>query len=186
MVSDPSSPSSISLRPEPCENLPGLNRGWPGASSSSVPRARPLHHTSGNSPSGNGRCRGERTENAKPATSKRRHLDLPEQTTRSPIVRSRLVISQRKQRQVSSRDSGSAVTESLPTFALDVPRWWCRNRAQSHCPNELSVNSEQSQRGPTEHACLLCRGRAVSRDLSRSLLAISKSFPNAPERFLFC
>src|SRR5271157_2665915 len=176
MVSDPSSPSSISLRPEPCENPPGLNHGWPGASSSSVPRARLLHHTSGNSPSGNGRCPGERTENAEPATSKRRHLDLPERTTRSPIARSRLVIYQRKQRQVSSRDSDSAVTELLPTFALDVPRWWCRNRVQSHCRNELSVNSEQSQRGPTEHARPPCRGRAVGRDLSRTLLAISKAF----------
>src|SRR5271157_3941683 len=136
MVSDPSSQSSISLRPEPCENSPGLHRGWPGASSSFVPQARPLHHTSGNSPSGNGRCRGERTENAELATSKRRHLNLPEQTTRSPTVRSRLVISQRKQRQVSYLDSGSDATESLPTSALDVPRLWCRNRVQSHCLNE--------------------------------------------------
>src|SRR5271157_2732915 len=186
MVGDPSSPSSISLRPDPCENSPGLSRGRPGASSSSAPQARSLHHTSANSLSGNGRCRGERTENAEPATSKRRHLNLHEQTTMSPIKRSRLVIHQRKQWRVSSLDSDSEATESLPTFALDVPRWWYRNRVQSHCPNELSVNSEQSQRGPTEHARPPCRGRAAGRDLSRSLLAVSKFFPNAPERFLFC
>ncbi len=176
MVSDHSSQSSISLRPEPCENSPGLNRGRPSASSSFVPQARPPHHTSANSQSGNGRCRGERTENAGPTTSKHRHLNLPEQTTRSPTARSRLVISQRKQPQVSYLDSGSDAIESLPTSALDVPRWWCRNRGQSHCLNELLVNSKQFQRGPTEHARPPCRGRAVGRDLSRSLLAISKSF----------